>query len=306
MKDMIDLSGKIVVLYGGPSYESEVSKKTANAVFIALKSMHENVEMLEFTPQWQQRLKNLAPAFVFNAMHGCPGEDGTVQKALDEMNLHYQGCGAVASALAMDKEQTKQRCAVEGIDVVKGEVLLAGKLPNNLAFFPAFVKPLFGGSSVGAYVVKDEEQWQQVKNEVAQLNEDFLCEELLQGKELTVAVMEDKALGVMEMRPKSGGVYDYEAKYNSPDTEYLYPAPIATEVYAKAEEIAKKAHQTLGCKGVTRVDFMLDEKQGRLVMLELNTLPGMTDTSLVPKMAKANGYSYNTLVAWMVNNALED
>ena len=304
------VQGKIVVLYGGPSTESAVSKMSADAVFEAIQSFHANVEKLEYSKNWVANLQKINPAFVFNAMHGCPGEDGRVQATLDELGFPYQGSGFTASVKAMDKNLSKKEFASVGLDVPKAVLFSAVELPASLPFYPVFIKPNHGGSSVNTFKVENEAQWPEVKSKLQHANDgmpadDVLVEEFVQGREFTVAVMGGRTLGVMEMRPNEGRqFFDYAAKYTKGMTEYIYPAPIATEVYNKAESEALKAHKALGCTGVSRVDFLYDEVKNRLVILEVNTLPGMTSTSLVPKMAKAHHMSYEEVLVWMIEDGL--
>lgn len=301
---MLNIQGKIVVLYGGPSKESAVSKSSAESVFAALKEIHEDIQMLEYTDKWMDDLKFIKPAFVFNAMHGKPGEDGGVQAVLDELSLPYQGSGMIACVKAMDKQLTKQVLENVNIETPKGVAYPMGHMPEDLPFYPAFVKPNSEGSSVGASLIHNKQEWQAFLKEDLFEQDDLLVEEYIKGQELTVGVLGDASLGVMLMRPKHTEFFDYKAKYTKGETEYIYPAPIATEVYGKAEEWAVKAHKSLGCSGVSRVDFLLEEEKNRLVILEVNTLPGMTSTSLVPKMAAGKGMSYTDVLVWMIEDGI--
>lgn len=299
------VQGKLVVLYGGSGQESAVSKMSADGIFQVLKEIHEDTILLEYTKDWIKDLLALEAAFVFIAMHGHPGEDGGVQATLDELSIPYQGSAMAASVLGMDKSVSKKIFSDAGLDVAKGSVYSSKEVPETLPFYPAFLKPNSEGSSVGTYMIEDHNMWQDKREKLDFIGDQLLVEEYIQGVELAVSVVGRDSHGVIMIKPKDSCFFDYTSKYTKGKTEYIYPAPIATEVYSKAEKWALQAHKLLGCTGVSRVDFLLDEEKNRLVVLEVNTLPGMTGTSLVPKMAKGKGMSYADLLVWMIKDGLK-
>lgn len=305
---MCEMPKKLVVLYGGESKESTVSKKTAKSVMSALNNAGFSTIPLEFDAKtWVEDVLEIKPDFVFNAMHGCPGEDGVVQATLDMLHIPYQGSGFQASYKAMDKYLSKRVFEKEGLSVAKDVLFTTKEMPEQAPFLPAFLKPNFGGSSVDAYSVETVQQWQDVRSKIKKNNhseELWLLEEYVSGKELTVPVIGSQAQGVLEIALNTSKFFDYQVKYTDGMVEYIYPASIATEVAKKAHVLAEKAHNSLGCCGVSRVDFLYEEKTGRLVVLEVNTLPGMTEFSLVPKVADKNGLSYLDLIIWMIKDGL--
>lgn len=299
---------RIAVLWGGPSPEAAISKISSHSVQAELEKLGYNTELIELTPMWQEALKSAAPDFVFLGLHGCPGEDGTVQGALDLMGYSYQGSGVLASAMAMDKSVAKKIFAASGLDVAKEQVVESFSAVKTLADIniplPFVLKPVSGGSSVGVYIIKTEECFNKALPKLQGSGQVMMAEEFISGRELTVAVMGEKALGVMEILSGEHDFYNYDSKYTHGGSDHVYPAPIPEEIASQAQEIAIKAHQSLGCKGVTRTDLRYDEKTERLVILEVNTLPGMTDKSLVPEMAMHNGISFGELIEWMIEDSL--
>jgi D-alanine-D-alanine ligase len=246
------------------------------------------------------------PDVVFNALHGRYGEDGCIQGVLEILAVPYTHSGVLASAIAMDKPMSRHVFTSIGIRVAPGKVVerraLAAGDPMQR---PYVVKPIDQGSSVGVHIVREGDNLAVVEAAEAQFGERVLVEKFVPGRELTVAVMGDKAVAVTELRPRTR-FYDYEAKYTDGVTEHLVPAPIPPEVYDKAKEWALMAHQALGCTGLSRADLRWDD--GRpgtdgLVVLELNTQPGMTPLSLAPEQAKWAGISWSQLMTWMVEHA---
>lgn len=302
----------VVVLFGGPSAESEVSKMSANAVEKAYAEMGINYTMLEYkTDTWVSDLTKLEPTFVFIAMHGTPGEDGSVQAVLDGLNLPYNGSGMEASVVAMNKSLTKKVIERIQLPVAKEFLLPKGEaLPSEMAQtglnFPLVVKPNNGGSSVGTEIVMSANAWPEAQERLKEFlkasPQSMLFEEFIEGRELTVPVFFDKTLGVLEITAEGYEFYDYASKYTEGGSQHIYPASIATEVKQEAERIALETHKALGCSGITRVDFKYDEEGRGLVVLELNTLPGMTDKSLVPDVAKHNNISFADLVMMMMKD----
>ena len=293
------LPSSIVILYGGPSVEAPVSEKTAKGMAGALDQLGLSYTLLSYKHTWQADIELLNPDFVLNAMHGCPGEDGTVQAALDEMGVPYQGSGAAASALCMDKRATKEALRAAGMEILP-EVVINRKIKTGPLGYPFFMKPNAGGSSLGARPVLDEKAWENVPD----FDEEMICEPLVKGRELTVGIMANRALPVVEMT-SINAFFDYKAKYTAGQTIYTCPADIGVSLRDRIQIMAQQAFNVLGCKGIARADFLYNTEKDHLVFLEMNTLPGMTQSSLVPKMAASEGMSYVTLVRWMIEDGLK-
>jgi D-alanine-D-alanine ligase len=300
----------IAVLMGGWSAEREVSLMSGAGVADALESLGHRVTRVDMDRDVALRLKDIAPDIVFNALHGTPGEDGSVQGMLDLMGLKYTHSGLATSVIAIDKVLTKQALVPHGIPmpggrVVKTDTLYAGDpLPR-----PYVLKPVNEGSSVGVAIVTDKGNY---GNPIAaaavgpwQEFDELLAEPFIRGRELTTAVLGGEALGVTELRPKSG-FYDYESKYTDGLTEHIYPAEIPDEITEACKALALVSHRLLGCKGCSRSDFRWDDERGvdGLFLLEVNTQPGMTALSLVPEQARHNGIRYAQLVQKILDEAL--
>ena len=236
-------------------------------------------------------------------MHGRGGEDGTIQAILNMLQIPYTHSGLLASAVAMDKPMAKSVFHDAGLPVAEGRVARREEIvAGSVMAAPYVVKPTNEGSSVGVIIVRDGEN-RVIRDE--ELNDEMLVERFIPGRELTVAVMGDRALGVIEIVSR-GTWYDYDSKYAAGGSEHLYPAPIHPAVYDEACQIAVTAHRALGCRGVSRSDLRYDDtagEPGQLYLLEVNTQPGMTPTSLVPDLAAANGINFGSLVTWLVENA---
>jgi D-alanine-D-alanine ligase len=283
---------------------------SGNGVADALEKVGYKVSRVDMDRNVAQVLTALRPDVVFNALHGVPGEDGSVQGMLDLMGIKYTHSGMVTSVIAIDKELTKQRLVPAGIPMPKGtivdsESLYAGDpLPR-----PYVLKPINEGSSVGVAIVKaDSNYGDPIARESKGPWQEFdtlLAEPFIKGRELTVAVLGDRALCVTELKPKSG-FYDFDAKYTDGLTEHVCPAEIPADAAQYMMEIALKAHRLLGCKGASRTDFRWDDELGLegIFVLETNTQPGMTPLSLVPEQAKYVGISYEQLVDMIVKEAL--
>ncbi len=257
-----------------------------------------------------QRLAEAAPDVVFNALHGTPGEDGTVQGLMDLMGLKYTHSGLATSVIAIDKELTKMVLVPRGVRMPAGEIVESESLhAGDPMARPYVLKPVNEGSSVGVAIVTREGNYgDPIGRDVEgpwKHFERLLAEPFIKGRELTVGVLGDEALEVTELRPKSG-FYDYDAKYTDGMTEHVCPADVPADIRASAMAMALRAHQLLGCKGASRSDFRWDDEQGEagLYLLEVNTQPGMTPLSLVPEQAKARGIDYPALVERIVAEAL--
>lgn len=291
---------KIAVVYGGPSSEAEVSKRTSSAVYKALTELGYNAVELEFSRDIPFNLKEQGVQVVYNAMHGKYGEDGCLQGLLEVLGIPYTHSNVLASAVAMNKVLTKELVQRHGINVAEGRIYGVDEISAENIKYPVVIKPIADGSSVGVHIIKTANDLKNIKLEN---NKEFLVEEYIEGRELSVAVIDDEALGVIEIRPKTG-VYDYASKYTKGASEYICPAPVPEKFYNIAMDYALNAHRILGCKGVTRSDIIYSEKRDRLYFLELNTHPGMTESSLVPKIAAGKGMDFRSLVEKILATAV--
>lgn len=300
----------VAVLMGGWSNERPVSLMSGEGVASALEERGHKVSRIDMDRNLALVLDAMRPDIIFNALHGCPGEDGSVQGMLDLMQIPYTHSGMVTSVIAIDKELTKQCLVPAGIPMPKGMIVdskslySADPLPR-----PYVLKPINEGSSVGVAIVHEGSDFGCPINPSAkgpwQEFETLLAEPFIKGRELTCAVLGDRALCVTELVPKSG-FYDFEAKYTDGMTDHICPAKISDDIRDYMMELALKSHQTLGCKGVSRTDFRWDDELGKdgIFVLETNTQPGMTPLSLVPEQAKQMGISYGELVEAIIGEVL--
>jgi D-alanine-D-alanine ligase len=300
----------VAVLMGGWSAEREVSLSSGAGVADALESLGHRVSRIDMDRNVARVLEETRPDIVFNALHGTPGEDGTIQGLLDLMDIRYTHSGLSTSVIAIDKELTKQQLVPAGIRMPSGKVVESESLYHGDPMArPYVLKPVNEGSSVGVAIVTEEGNYgSPIGRHVEGPWQEFdrlLAEPFIRGRELTVAVLGKEALAVTELRPKSG-FYDYNSKYTDGMTEHACPADVPDDVRDAAMEMALKAHRILGCKGTSRSDFRWDDEQGMegLYLLEVNTQPGMTALSLVPEQAKYRGMSYAELVQRIVEEAL--
>jgi D-alanine-D-alanine ligase len=301
---------KVAVLMGGWSAERDVSLTSGRGIAAACRALGHDVTEIDMDRNVAERLKAAAPDVVFNALHGTPGEDGSVQGLLDILGLKYTHSGVTTSAIAIDKELTKRILVPQGIRMPEGrmvasESLFAGDpLPR-----PYVLKPVNEGSSVGVAIVTDASNYgNPIARDAVGPWQEFaalLAEPFIAGKELTVAVLDDEALAVTELQPVQG-FYDYEAKYTVGLTVHVCPAALPPAITAACLDLALRAHRALGCRGASRSDFRWDPAQGEagLYLLETNTQPGMTPLSLVPEQARFRGISYEQLVQRLIDSAL--
>lgn len=297
----------VAVLMGGWSAEREVSLVSGRECAGALTQLGYQVRTIDVSRDLDALVAALKPRpeIVFNALHGQGGEDGTVQAILDFLRIPYTHSGMLASALAMDKPMAKRIFAAAGLPVPEGIVVSRAALNQGDPLpRPFVVKPTNEGSSVGVRIVRpNDTSWPAEARGWAY--EEALVERFVPGREITVAVMGDRALGALEIRAQ-GSFYDYDSKYAPGGSEHVVPAPVHKDAYQKALDIALTAHRALGCRGVSRADLRYDDtagEPGQMVLLEINTQPGMTPTSLVPDIARYAGIDFPSLVRWMVENA---
>lgn len=294
-------SKHIAILKGGLSSEREVSLVTGAAVAKAIGELGYRVTEVDVGRDIAQALTKLKPDIAFNALHGTYGEDGCVQGVLEFLQIPYTHSGVLASALAMNKPMAKTLFVTANIPCAEGKVLHRSELKKGDPIKrPFVVKPVSNGSSVGVYIVKEEDDT--LQKERFEESEYYLVETYIPGQELSVAVLDGRALGAIEIRPKQG-FYDYRNKYTSGMTDYILPAEVPATVLNQALEMARQAHDVLGCRGVTRSDIRYNPQNGQMAMLEVNTHPGMTPTSLVPKIARHAGIEFPTLIETLLREA---
>ena len=294
---------RVGVIMGGPSAEREVSLNSGRGVLAALEAKGYDAIGIDWRPEVEDlgahlRRERIDVAWI--ALHGTFGEDGCIQGLLECYGVPYTGSGVLASAIAMDKVATRRVFDQEGIESPRWR-RYHGVADVARIGFPLVVKPSSEGSSVGVSIVKAEAELKAALDAAQGLHGVILLEEYIKGREINVAILDDEPLGEVEIRPATE-FYDYEAKYLRNDTQYLVPAPITTEERHLLHDLAARAHRALGCAGATRVDLIL-APGGRAVCLEINTLPGMTDHSLLPKIAAHRGMDYATLVERVLMSA---
>jgi len=299
----------VAVLMGGWNSEREVSLNSGEAVFQSLCRLGYKATKIDFSRNIFGQLKEVNFDIIFNALHGQYGEDGRIQGVCDILEIPYTHSGIVASALCMDKVLTRKICATIGAKTPHYEILKKGEdAQNKEKIFaigkPFVIKPISEGSSVGVEVILPDTEFD-FANYQWQYGDEIIVEKYLAGQEIQVAVMDGKALGAIEVRPH-GLFYDYKCKYTAGMTDYIMPAEISDEKYAEILDLAQKCHQVVGCRGISRVDFILNNKNGgddQFYLLEVNTHPGFTQNSLLPKIAKHVGISFDEIVEFLVKNA---
>lgn len=298
----------VAVLMGGWSAERPVSLVTGQGCAKALRDEGFKVTEIDVGRDLADVLVKLKPDVCFNALHGQWGEDGCVQGLLEVLNIPYTHSGVLASAVAMHKERAKAVFRGAGLPVVKDVVMSRFNVGQQTSIKAPFViKPVNQGSSVGVFIIRpgDNRPPQELTSTEWNLGEEVMVEEFVPGRELTVAVMDGKALAVTDIIARTA-FYDFESKYAAGGSEHVIPARIHKTAYDQAMDIATRAHAALGCRGVSRTDLRYDDTKGepgRMIILETNTQPGMTPTSLVPEQAAYNGVSYGALCRWMVEDA---
>mgnify|MGYP003675005796 FL=1 len=298
----------VVVLKGGWSPEREVSLSSGRGCADALRQGGYRVTEVDAGRDLGDQLLKIKPDVVFNALHGRWGEDGCVQGLLEILNIPYTHSGVLASSLAMHKERAKSVFASAGLPVAEGVVVHRNEAAAGHVMAPPYViKPVNQGSSVGVFIIRpgDNRPPVELTSPDWNLGDEVMVERYIAGRELSCAVMGDEAFGVVDIIANTQ-FYDYEAKYAAGGSRHEVPAKIEASLYAEVQRVALAAHRVLGCRGVSRADFRLDDTRDgapELILLEVNTQPGMTPTSLVPELANLAGYSYVDLVSWMVEDA---
>ena len=303
------MSQHVAVLMGGWSSEREVSLRSGASCAAALEGEGYRVTRIDVARDIGEVLARLKPDVAFNALHGRVGEDGTVQGILEVLRIPYTHSGVLASALAMNKDRAKVVLAAAGIPVPQGRIVDRREAARRHVLPPPYVlKPIDGGSSVGVIIVKEDRSHppQEIGDPDWAHGDALLAEPFIHGRELTCAVIDGRATAVIDILSNDHAFYDYDSKYAPGGSTHVLPADLTQNIYRHVQELAVRAHQALGCRGVSRSDFRYDDRPGGtgdLVVLEVNTQPGMTEVSLVPEMAADAGYSFGGLVRWMVEDA---
>ncbi len=293
---------KVAVLMGGPSAEREVSLSSGQECSVALRESGFDVVMVDAGQDLVSKLQEIKPDVVFNALHGRWGEDGCVQGLLEWHEIPYTHSGVAASSVAMDKEKSKIVYRSAGLPVAESKVVSKAEIQAAHVMQPPYVvKPFNEGSSVGVYIVQEGANTPPIIAD--DMPDDLMVESYVAGRELTCTVMGDRALTVTDI--VTDGWYDYDAKYVAGGSRHVVPADLPQDIFDACMDYALKAHQVLGCKGISRTDFRWDETKGMsgLILLETNTQPGMTPTSLSPEQAQACGVSFKDLCRWLVEDA---
>ena len=298
---------KVAVVMGGTSAEREISIQTGSGVMRALHDLGYETQSLDYDGRFIEAIREIAPDIVFNALHGPGGEDGQIQGILDYLAIPYTGSGVEAAALAMDKHLTKKLCAAEGLPTAAWDLydLTGGTLPllPGALDLPLVIKPRFEGSSEGVTIVRTHEQWTQAMIDAAEEYSEILAEEFIPGREFTCGVLGEEALPVIEIVANRGEFYTYDAKYAAGGSTHIVPANIDADLAARMQMLALSVHRLIGLRDYSRTDFIVS-KEGRPYILEINTLPGLTPTSLLPDACNSVGISYGALIERLVGYAL--
>ena len=304
------MSGKhVAVLMGGFSSERPVSLASGAPCADALEGAGYRVTRVDVDHDIARVLGDLKPDVAFNALHGPFGEDGTIQGILEYLEIPYTHSGVLASALAMDKAQAKIVAKAAGVPIAEQRLMNRFDFTSSHPIKPPYVvKPVREGSSFGVVIVQEDQSHppQVITSNEWRYGDRVMVERYIYGRELTCGVMGDVALGVTEVVPQGHSFYDYDSKYVKGGSKHVLPAQISPNIYQKIQTLALKAHQAIGCRGVSRSDFRYDDRfseNGELVWLEINTQPGMTPTSLVPEMAEHAGHTFGEFLSWMVEDA---
>lgn len=292
---------------GGNSAEREISIQSGSGVMRALNELGYEAKSLDYDARFVDAVRDLAPDVVFIALHGPGGENGQIQGILEYLNIPYTGSGIEASAIAMDKHLTKKLCAAEGLPTAAWDLfdLTGGTLPllPGSLDLPLVIKPRYEGSSVGVTIVHTHEQWTKAMLSAAEEYSEVIAEEFVRGRELHCAILGEDALPVIEVIPTKDEFYTYDAKYAAGGSRHIVPAQIDEDLAARVQMLALSVHRLVGLRDYSRCDFIVS-KEGRPYILEINSLPGMTPTSLIPEACGAAGIPYGALVDRLVGYAL--
>lgn len=298
--------GRIGILAGGPSRERDISLRSGSAVHKALQEEGLDAVLFDVRDDVYGIIRDNKIDVAFIALHGRFGEDGTVQKILEEAGIPYTGSNPDASQIALDKIASKAIFQKRGIKTPRYMVFEKNSFKREDAVFvgfPMVVKPQLEGSSIGLSVVREEGSLNKAAEKAFACGDSIILEEYIKGREITVGILDDEPLPVIEIIPKNR-IYDYEAKYMDPETQYIVPAPIEKGSYEKAQRLGALSHTALGCKSFSRVDMIMDE-DGEIFVLEVNTIPGMTERSLLPKAALSRGISFGKMCIKIIEGALQ-
>lgn len=299
----------VAVLMGGWSSERPVSLSSGEACADTLEEIGYQVSRIDVDRDVSAKLAALKPDVAFNALHGPYGEDGTIQGILEYLDIPYTHSGVMASALAMDKERAKTVARRAGIPVAEAKVMHRFEAAKKHVMKPPYVvKPVAEGSSFGVLIVGEDRSTppQELYSDEWPYGDTVMVERYIAGREFTCAVMGDVALGVTEIVPEGDTFYDYDAKYAEGGSKHILPANILPNIYQKIQTLSLKAHQAIGCRGVSRSDYRWDDRvngTGELIWLEVNTQPGMTPTSLLPELAQHAGHDFGEFLKWIVEDA---
>lgn len=299
----------VAVLMGGWSSERPVSLSSGEACADTLEEIGYQVSRIDVDRDVSAKLAALKPDVAFNALHGPYGEDGTIQGILEYLDIPYTHSGVMASALAMDKERAKTVARRAGIPVAEAKVMHRFEAAKKHVMKPPYVvKPVAEGSSFGVLIVGEDRPTppQELYSDEWPYGDTIMVERYIAGREFTCAVMGDVALGVTEIVPEGDTFYDYDAKYAEGGSKHILPANILPNIYQKIQTLSLKAHQAIGCRGVSRSDYRWDDRvngTGELIWLEVNTQPGMTPTSLLPELAQHAGHDFGEFLKWIVEDA---
>ncbi len=298
---------KVAVVMGGTSAERPISVQTGSGVMQALHELGYDAQSLDYDGRFVDAVRELQPDVVFNALHGPGGEDGQIQGILEYLHIPYTGSGIEPAALAMDKHLTKKLCAAEGLPTAAWDLfdLTGGTLPllPGSLDLPLVIKPRFEGSSEGVSIVKTHEQWTQAMIDAAQEYTEIVAEEFIPGREFTCGVLGEEALPIVEVIANRDEFYSYDAKYEAGGSMHIVPAKISEDLGARLQMLALSVHRLIGLRDYLRTDFIVS-KEGRPYILEINTLPGLTPTSLLPDACSAVGISYGALIDRLIGYAL--
>ncbi|OGS35240.1 MAG: hypothetical protein A2474_08175 [Elusimicrobia bacterium RIFOXYC2_FULL_34_12] len=297
---------RIGVIYGGKSSEREISLKTGTAIAKALKEEYYSVILLDSgKANFVKKILKSKIDFAFIALHGPGGEDGSMQGFLETLDIPYNGCGVLASAVSMDKIYSKKIFEYENIPTPEWYVIsLNTPFLDSRFSFPVIVKPARQGSAIGINIARKKTELKRAIKEALKYDSEVIIEQYIEGKEVTVAILGDRALTPIEIIPKNE-FYDFYSKYSAGGSEHLVPARLSDKISKKAMEIGLRAHKSLGCKAVSRIDMIID-KRNNIYVLEVNTIPGMTNTSLLPDAAKYEGISFGKLLKNIIYYSLNE